>query len=67
MDQVLLTTFEQSDLAAGGGGCTVKRCAGAIDSRGPVQVGPEHQIPSYCHHAAGAAVVHRDGLHWVYG
>lgn len=67
MDQVLLTTTEHGDLAAGGGRCTVKGGAGAIDSRGPVQVGPEHQIPGYCHHAAGAAVVHRDGCHRVYG
>lgn len=67
MDQVLLTTFEQSDLAAGRSGRTVEGGASAIDGRGPVQVGPEHQSPSYCHHAAGAAVVHREGRHWVYG
>lgn len=67
VDLVLLTTFEHGDLTAGGGRCAVKGRAGAIDSCGPVQIGPEYQIPSHCHHAAGAAVVHRDGRHWVNG
>lgn len=65
MDLVLLTTFEHGDLAAGGGRCTVQGRAGAVDSRGPVQVGPEYQIPRYRRHAAGAAVRHRDGRHRV--
>lgn len=67
MDHVVLTTFQHSDLAAGGRRRTVQGRARAIDSRRPVQVGPEHQIPSDCHHAAGAAVVHRDGRHRVDG
>ena len=67
MDPVFLTTLEHGDLAAGGGWRTVKGRSGAVHSRGPVHVGSKHQIPSHCHHAAGAAVVHRYGRHWVYG
>lgn len=65
MDMVFLTTKEHCDLAAGGGRGTVKGGAGAIDSCGPVQIRPEHQIPIYCHHAAGAAIVHSDFCHRV--
>lgn len=67
LDQVLLTTFEHRDLAASRGGRAVEGHASAIDGRGSVQVGSEHQIPSYCHHATGAAVVHRHSCHRVYG
>lgn len=67
MDRVLLATLEHGDLAAGGGRCAVEGRASAIDSSGSVHVGPEHQVPGDCHHAARAGVVHRDGRHWVYG
>lgn len=67
MDHVLLAALEHGDLAAGGGRRAVEGCAGAVDGHGPVQVGPEHQRPGYCHHAARAAVVHRDGRHRVDG
>lgn len=67
MDMVLLATFEHRDVAACGSRCTVKGRTGAIDCCGSVRVGPENQIPGYSHHAAGAAVVHRHGRHWVDG
>lgn len=67
MDHVRLTTFEHGDLAAGGGRCAVIGRAGAIDGPGLVRVGPEYQVPSYRHHATGAAVVRRDGRHRVNG
>lgn len=60
MDLVLLTAFEHGDLAAGGSRRTVEGCPGAVDGCGPVQIGAEHQIPSHCHHATGAAVLHGD-------
>lgn len=67
MDIVLLAAFQHADLATGGSRRAVKRGAGSVDSRGSVQVSPKHQIPSYCHRAARAAVVHGHGCHGVYG
>lgn len=64
---VLLTTFEHGDLTASGGRWTVEGHAGAINGFGHVQVCPKNQIPSHCHHATGAAVVHRDCRHRVDG
>lgn len=64
-DRVHLTTFERGDLAAGGGRRAVDGRADATDGRRSVRVGPEYQIPGYCRHAAGAAVVRGDCRHRV--
>lgn len=66
MDHVLLPTFQHADLAAGGSRRAVERGVSPVDSRGSVQVSPEHQTPSHCHRTTGAAVVHGHGCHGVY-
>lgn len=66
VDLVLLATFQHADLAAGGSWGAVKGRISSVDSRGSVHVSPKHQIPGYCHCAAGAAVVHGHGGHGVY-